>query len=697
MTESFPRQKAATRSFRLGAPRNFSIKPTGDAILFLRSATGRTATTDIWLAEKIESSWSERCLVQSAHISRGGEIPAEELARRERMREVTEGVTAYSTDKTFTRITYVLDGELYVQHLPQRLDDVIEFPLQIHTGGRCIDPRMSPDGNHIAFVQDGALFAFDVTTETVNRLCGPTETEENVSWGLADFVAAEELERMRGYWWEADSQSLIVERVDESAVDISWIADPANPLAPAREHRYPFAGTANAEISLHLVNLNGVTKEIPWNKDTHPYLVSVSTSGSATTFSVLSRNQQDVEIFSLSGSVPTLLQTRIERPWHTVASGVPTLNEVGQLIEIRPLNNVFRLCVDGEAISPVEIQVTGVLSTNGDIYYVGQSETSNQHIYSIEKGQLSSRENIESLNSGVHEGDLLVVAHSNFATTKAHYWLFDLNDPASPKYTFTNNAESPVVTPNVMVESTGKLNLKSAIIWPENHVAGTKIPVICSPYGGPHHARVIASGLSFCSDQWLANQGFAVLITDNRGTPGHGPDFEYSISNDLATKVVQDQVDALTELGQRHPDLDLDRVGIHGWSFGGYLAALATMDRPDIFKAGIAGAPVTDWALYDTAYTERYLGLPGENAEAYKATSLINRANKLDRPLLLIHGLSDDNVLVAHSLRLSSALLAAGKAHSVLPLSGITHMTTQEIIAENLMLAELEFFHEHLQ
>jgi dipeptidyl-peptidase-4 len=248
-----------------------------------------------------------------------------------------------------------------------------------------------------------------------------------------------------------------------------------------------------------------------------------------------------------------------------------------------------------------------------------------------------------------------------------------------------------------MVESTGKLNLKSAIIWPEDHVAGTKIPVICSPYGGPHHARVIASGLSFCSDQWLANQGFAVLITDNRGTPGHGPDFEYSISNDLATKVVQDQVDALTELGQRHPDLDLDRVGIHGWSFGGYLAALATMDRPDIFKAGIAGAPVTDWALYDTAYTERYLGLPGENAEAYKATSLINRANKLDRPLLLIHGLSDDNVLVAHSLRLSSALLAAGKAHSVLPLSGITHMTTQEIIAENLMLAELEFFHEHLQ
>lgn len=697
MTESFPRQKAATRSFRLGAPRSFSIKPTEDLILFLRSATGRTATTDIWLAEKSDSGWNERCLLTSAQLSLGGEIPAEELARRERMREVTEGVTAYSTDKSFTKITYALDGELYLQNLPQRPGEAIEAPTPITTGGRCIDPRMSPDGKHIALIQDGALFAVDVTTKKVSRLCGPTKDEVNVSWGLADFAAAEELERMRGYWWEADSQSLLVERVDENPVAIAWIADPANPLAPAREHRYPFAGTANAEVSLYRVNLNGVTQEIPWNKDTHPYLVSVSTSGSSTTFCVLSRNQQNVEIFSLNGSAPTSLQKRIERPWHTVASGVPTLNDAGQLIEIRPLDNVFRLCVDGKAISPVEIQVTGVLSTNGDITFTGQSNSTNQHIYSIEEGQLSQLDSSASLNSGVREGYLLVIAHSNFESTRTNYSLHNINDGGSPEFTFLNNAESPVVTPKVTVETTGKNALKSAIIWPENHVAGTKIPIICAPYGGPHHARVIASGLSFCSDQWLANQGFAVLITDNRGTPGHGPDFEYSIATDLAKTVVQDQVDALTELGELHPDLDLARVGIHGWSFGGYLAALATIDRPDIFKVGIAGAPVTDWALYDTAYTERYLGLPRENPDAYEATSLINRANKLERPLLIIHGLADDNVLVAHSLRLSSALLATGKTHSVLPLSGVTHMTPQEIIAENLMLTELGFFQEHLQ
>lgn len=697
MVETFPRQKAATRSFRLGVPRSFALKHTGDVVLFLRNATGRTATTDIWLAEKSDSGWSERCLVHSAQLSVGGEIPAEELARRERMREVTEGVTAYSTDKNFSQITYALDGELYLQLLPQQLGEAVEIPQLIKTGGGCIDPRMSQDGNYIAFVQDSALFAVDVNTKEVNRLCGPTDTEENISWGLADFAAAEELERVRGYWWETDSQSLLVERVDENDVALAWISDPANPLKPAREHRYPFAGSANAEVSLHRVNLNGVTQEIPWNKDTHPYLVSVSTSGSATTFSVLSRNQESLEIFALSESVPTSLQTRVEKPWHTVALGVPTLNDAGQLIEIRPLNNVFRLCVDGEAISPVEIQVTGVLSTNGDITYTGQSETTNQHVYSIQQGQLSSLNNNASLNSGAREGDLLVIAHSDFETTTADYSVYNINEPNSPEFTFTNNAESPNVSPQVTVETTGKINLKSAIIWPENHLWGTKIPVICAPYGGPHHARVIASGLSFCSDQWLANQGFAIVITDNRGTPGHGPDFEYSISTDLAIKIVHDQVDALIELSAKHPDLDLARVGIHGWSFGGYLAALALMERPDIFHVGIAGAPVTDWALYDTAYTERYLGLPGENPAAYEATSLINRANNLERPLLIIHGLADDNVLVANSLRLSSALLAAGKTHSVLPLSGVTHMTPQEVIAENLMLAELEFFQEHLR
>ncbi len=187
-----------------------------------------------------------------------------------------------------------------------------------------------------------------------------------------------------------------------------------------------------------------------------------------------------------------------------------------------------------------------------------------------------------------------------------------------------------------------------------------------------------------------------MVITDNRGTPSRGPHFEYAVHHDLAHVVLDDQIDALTDLGKKFPDLDLSRVGIHGWSFGGYLSALAVLLRPDIFHAAVAGAPVTDWALYDTAYSERYLGMPEHNPDVYAACSLLNKAPGLGSPLLVIHGLADDNVLAAHTLQLSSALLEAGKDHSVLPLSGVSHMTPQEVIAENLLLTELRFFQQHL-
>jgi dipeptidyl-peptidase-4 len=155
-------------------------------------------------------------------------------------------------------------------------------------------------------------------------------------------------------------------------------------------------------------------------------------------------------------------------------------------------------------------------------------------------------------------------------------------------------------------------------------------------------------------------------------------------------------VDALQALSALYPDLDLDRVGITGWSFGGYLAALAVLDRPDVFHAAVAGAPVTDWSLYDTAYTERYLGTPDGNPDAYARTSLLTRAGDLERPLMIIHGLADDNVLAAHSLQLSSSLLAAGRPHTLLPLSGVTHMTPQEVVAENLLRLEVDFLRTHL-
>ncbi len=218
--------------------------------------------------------------------------------------------------------------------------------------------------------------------------------------------------------------------------------------------------------------------------------------------------------------------------------------------------------------------------------------------------------------------------------------------------------------------------------------------MLLDPYGGPHAQRVLKARSAYRTAQWFAEQGFAVVIADGRGTPARGPEWERAVAGDLAGPVLEDQVDALREAAARFADLDTGRVAIRGWSFGGYLAALAVLRRPDVFHAAIAGAPVTDWRLYDTHYTERYLGFPDRDQENYQRSSLISWAEAgqaTARPLMLIHGLADDNVVVAHTLRLSGALLAAGYPHSVLPLSGITHMASQETVAENLLLLQLDF------
>jgi dipeptidyl-peptidase-4 len=262
-------------------------------------------------------------------------------------------------------------------------------------------------------------------------------------------------------------------------------------------------------------------------------------------------------------------------------------------------------------------------------------------------------------------------------------------------------AEQPALpVPAPVLFRAGPREIQTAVLFPSWHQPGQdRLPVLLDPYGGPHAQRVLRARGAYLVPQWFAEQGFAVVIADGRGTPARGPAWERAVAGDLAGPVLEDQVDALAAAADRFADLDTGRVAIRGWSFGGYLAALAVLRRPDVFHAAIAGAPVTDWRLYDTHYTERYLGLPGSNAEAYDRSGLISLAERSvvsPRPLMLIHGLADDNVVVAHTLRLSAALLAAGYPHEVLPLTGITHMASQETVAENLLLLQLDFLRRAL-
>jgi dipeptidyl-peptidase-4 len=635
----------------------------------------------------------ERLVVDARALVRpDADLPAAEKARRERLREMTAGITAYSTDDDVTCAAFSLDGELYAVDL---VGDANARALP--SPGAVVDPRLSPDGATVAFVSDGALVVVAADGATPPRVLASPDAD-TVTWGLADFVAAEELDRVRGLWWLDSGSTVLAERVDEAEVAIRWISDPARPETEPRPHRYPAAGTANPEARLFAVPLEGEPSEIAWDHGTYPYLATVHVGDGGAVVGVLSRDQQRLLLLDVAvdGSV-TVIGERVQQPWFTVVAGVPCRRPDGTLLEVLAdaATDTFRLLADGEPITPPGLNITSVVHADDEHTVVtGQEGPLDQAVYSISgDGALTCLTPDAGVHSAAAGSGGIVVASTSPERTGATFVARLTGGSAA----IPSLAEMPVVSPAITFHRVTDRDLACAVLWPTGHVPGSvRLPVVMAPYGGPHHARVVHAAGAFAPDQWLADQGFAVVVVDGAGTPGRGPAFEYEVAHDLASRVLDDQVSALQALGTLYPDLDLDRVGITGWSFGGYLAALAVLDRPDVFHAAVAGAPVTDWALYDTAYTERYLGLPEEQPDVYAQTSLLTRAEKLERPLLIIHGLADDNVLVANSLQLSSALLAAGRAHSVLPLSGVTHFTPQEIVAENLMRLEVGFLAEHL-
>jgi dipeptidyl-peptidase-4 len=693
--ESFPRQRARTRGFRLGAPRSFRISQRSDGaarVTFIRSAHGQTPSGDLWVADE-NDGWRERQVVMATALPTSGELPPAELARRERLREVTSGITAYSIDATGEHAAFAVDGVPYRADLDSGLVSELAHP------GPVVDPQISPDGHRVAYVCSGQVFV--VNNDDSPSAITPTATE-SITWGLADFIAAEELERHRGLWWLGDSSHLLIERVDESDVDIRWISDPAQPEREPHAHRYPSAGGPNADVSLHVVNAtidDPTLVELTWNHDQYPYLASVlipTYEGRSTSavISVLSRDQQRQQVLELRGEALNVCAEREQRPWVTVMGGVPTFDQAGVLIEILDVDGVFRVCRDGRPFSPADVNVDSVLDvTSTGVVAGAYVEPTSRVIVAIDfDGTIRMLNDADEWISAVVKGDVRIESVARLTGTSPQVHI-TTNDTRVP---IPSMAERPSIEPLVQVMRVGQRELAAALVLPSHHQPGMRWPVICSPYGGPHAQRVINAGGAYLTEQWLADQGFAVVVIDGRGTPGRGPNWEYAVHHDLATPVLQDQVDGLEAIAAKEDALDLTRVGIRGWSFGGYLAALAVMDRPDVFHAAVAGAPVTEWRLYDTAYTERYLGDLNDDETPYERTSLLTRAARLTRPLLLIHGLADDNVLAAHTLQLSSALLAAGKSHNVLPLSGVTHMTPQEIVAENLLLTEVEFFHTHL-
>jgi dipeptidyl-peptidase-4 len=268
---------------------------------------------------------------------------------------------------------------------------------------------------------------------------------------------------------------------------------------------------------------------------------------------------------------------------------------------------------------------------------------------------------------------------------------------AGPSHTLPTLAERPALVPTTVIETIELEGRKhyAAITRPQSFDKSRRYPVLLRVYGGPGRQNVLDVRDNHVIDQWYANAGFIVIRADGRGTPHRGRSWERAILRDLLTIPLADQVAVLDALARRHAELDRSRVGVFGWSFGGYLATLAAMLRPDVFHAAVAGAPATDWALYDTAYTERFMKLPSDNAERYRYTSALTHAAQLERPLLIIHGMTDDNVHFAHSTALIDALFRAGKRAEVVALSS-THMVTDPKLTLAREKVQVDFFREHL-
>ncbi|MEU9467168.1 prolyl oligopeptidase family serine peptidase [Streptomyces avermitilis] len=701
---SFPRRQARTQRFTLGAPRAFTVAPDGSRVVFLRSESGTDRAQKLWVLDVPDGR--ERLAADPGTLLGGASenLSPQERARRERSREGGAGIVGYATDTALELASFALSGRLFTAELRAGTARELRVP------GPVIDPRPAPDGRHIAYVAGGALRVVGAEGEDDRALAQPEPAADaaTVSYGLAEFIAAEEMGRSRGFWWSPDSDRLLVARVDDAPVRRWWISDPAHPEREPQQVAYPAAGTDNADVRLFVIGLDGARTEVAWDRARYPYLAHVHWSEAGAPLILVQARDQLSQLFLAvdpDSGTTRMVHADEDPQWLDLFPGVPCWSPAGQLVRIADEGGARVLAVGERPLTGPQLHVRAVLDVTADDVLVAASageaapspEIGEVHVYRVNELGVERLSQEPGVHSAVRAGGVTVLVSAVPAQPGTQVQV--LRD-GKRVVTVPSYAEHPGLSPRVTLTRGGARKIPCAVLMPSDYPGDTPLPVLMDPYGGPHGQRVLAAHNPHLTSQWFADQGFAVVVADGRGTPGRSPAWEKAVKNDLAAITLQDQVDALHALADYFP-LDLSRVGIRGWSYGGYLAALAVLRRPDVFHAGVVGAPVTDLRLYDTHYQERYLGHPVQQPEVYRRNSVIDDAGLVDaaephRPMMIIHGLADDNVVVAHSLRLSSALLAAGRPHEVLPLSGVTHMTPQETVAENLLLLQLDFLKRSL-
>ena len=690
-------------------PRALKISPDGSLITLLKPRVDDKERLDLWAIDS--RTGAERMLVDSRKTGSGADLSEAEKMQRERDRSVagSTGIVSYDWSPDGKSILVPVDGDLYLAGLDGNVTRLT------HTSDGELNGVVSPKGGFVSFVRGGNLFVQPVGGQERQLTQGASDT---VSWGLAEFVAQEEMDRRTGYWWSPDDRMIAVARVDESPVGIVTRTAIGGEGTRVYQQRYPAAGSPNALVDLHVMRPDGSGQvKVDLGTDADIYLARVNWSKDGRTLYVQrqSRDQKTLDLLAvdpLTGKARTVL-TEKAKSWINLSNNFHSLGDGSFIWWSEKSGHGHLYHVQGQrwtALTSGEWEVRDLVGLDEDLgiaYFTGNRETPlEQQLYAA---PLNGRGPVRQLtssgwwNDGVMDGAAtrLVVARSNSDQPRQLYladvdgkrvrWLSE--NAVTGDHPYAPYLSSHVPTRFGTVKAADGSTLYTRIMTPPLE-PGKRYPVFMIHYGGPGAGRVVTNQWNSPVYQYLVDRGWIVFAIDNRGTPDRGKAFEDQLYRAMGTVEVEDQLKGVEWL-KSQPYVDPVRIATYGWSYGGYLSLKLLEKAPGVFSAAVAGAPVTRWELYDTHYTERYLGMPQDKPSAYPASGAVDEAVKIKDPLLVIHGMSDDNVVFDNATALIARMQSAAVPFEMMVYPGQTHRVGGPGISVHLWRTIEDFLARH--
>lgn len=693
--------EAITGSAPLSGPTLMKPKvaPDGSRVTFLRGKDSDRNQLDLW--EYDIASGQTRLLVDSKVVLPGTEtLSDEEKARRERQRiAAMTGIVDYQWSPDAKTLLFPLGGELYLYDLGRQGRDAVR--QLTHGEGFATDPKISPRGGFVSFVRERNLWVIDLASGKPLQLT--RDGSATIGNGVAEFVADEEMDRHTGYWWAPDDSAIAFARIDESTVPVQKRYEMYADRVEMIEQRYPAAGDRNVQVKLGVVapRAGAAPKWVDLGGEQDIYLARVTwRDPQRLTFQRQSRDQKTLELIetTLADGRQRTLVTETSRTWVPLHNDLRFLKD-GRFVwssERSGFEHLYLASEDGATLTPLTSgpwpvdELLAVDEDAGKVYFRAGIESplrSEIHAVPLAGGAPVKLSRAAGMHSAAFANNASVYVDSwSNSTTPPQIELYrangekiatlldnDLADPAHP-YAKYRDAQRPVEY-GTLTAADGRTELHYSLIKPAGFDPAKQYPVAVYVYGGPASQTVTDSWPGrgdHLFNQYLAQHGYVVFSLDNRGTPRRGRDFGGALYGVQGTVEVADQLKGVEWL-KRQPWVDGARIGVQGWSNGGYMTLMLLAKASDQYACGVAGAPVTDWGLYDTHYTERYMNLPAANPDGYREGRILTHIDGLTSPLLLIHGMADDNVLFTHSTNLMSALQKRGQPFELMTYPGAKH------------------------